>query len=83
MEVGGRAMGEQAVSLHLPELDPAEPLPVRDGLPREWVHRPSVAELHLVLCHVYQPLVEVGAREDQLLHPFAGLAVENTFSSPS
>lgn len=82
VEVGGGAVGEHAVALHLPELDAAEPLLVLHRLPRDRVHRPRVPELHLVLRHVDQPLVEGRPHEHQGLHPLAGLPVQDALLTP-
>ena len=82
MEAGSSAMAEEAVSLHLPELDATEPLLVLHRLPRERVHRPRVAELHLVLGHVGQPLVESRADEDQRLHPLTSVPIQDALPTP-
>ncbi|KAH0855091.1 hypothetical protein HID58_020503 [Brassica napus] len=47
---------DHAVSLHLSELDSAEPLPVCNWLAREWVNWSGVPELDLVLRHVDESL---------------------------
>jgi hypothetical protein len=82
VEVGGGAVRQHAVALHLPELDAAEPLLVLHRLPRERVHRTRVPELHLVLRHVDQPLVEGRPHEHQRLHPLAGLPVQHALLTP-
>jgi hypothetical protein len=46
------------------------------------VHRPGVTELHLVLSHVGQPLVEGWAHEHQGLHPFTILSIQNALTTP-
>lgn len=82
MEGGSSTMAKEAIPLHLSELDATKPLLVLHWLPRERVHRSCVAELHLVLRHVDEPLVEGRAHEHQRLHPLTSLPVQDTLSTP-
>lgn len=82
VEVGGGAVGEEAVALHLAELDAAVPAAVLHRLPRQRVHRAGVPELDLVLGHVVEPLVERRSGEHRRRRTLAGAAVDHALPSP-
>ena len=82
VEVGSGAMGEEAIALHFPKLDPTEPLAVSHGLAGERVNRTCVPEFHLVLCHVDQALIERRADEYHGAHELACMTIYHSLAAP-